>query len=263
MKRIKQKAKNEEVYKVKDVKLKAVENLKIMKVLDESQRPLVSRFFRSKTESYTAWENKEHQLIISGRMLDLLMRKGDVGGDIIEFYILKLQKNILKEELKPDGNPKYKKAVFLSTFAYEEKNVAHYEEKKHLHVCHSLVGDGVDHWTLLDFDTETAEFSHYNSLASIEEECRKSDESMRQRIISAFAQHDAKLPRDEQTTQPPPYTMHTPSCCQQMGNDCGLHVCYYMKILLKENMASSPGDDISLKVHEMRPKMVCKILLDA
>ncbi|KAI3892308.1 hypothetical protein MKW92_050027, partial [Papaver armeniacum] len=50
----------------------------------------------------TAWENKEHQLLISGRMLDLLMRKGDVAGDIIEFYILKLQKNILKGELKPD-----------------------------------------------------------------------------------------------------------------------------------------------------------------
>ncbi|KAI3892307.1 hypothetical protein MKW92_050026, partial [Papaver armeniacum] len=45
-----QKGKNEEVYEVKDVKLKAFENLKIMRVLDESQRPLVSRFFRSKNE---------------------------------------------------------------------------------------------------------------------------------------------------------------------------------------------------------------------
>ncbi|KAI3857606.1 hypothetical protein MKW98_028870 [Papaver atlanticum] len=112
-----QKAKNE-VYEVKDLRLKAVENLKFMRVLDQSQRPLVSKFFRSNTESSLAWENKEHQLLITGRMLDKFMKKGDVGGDIIEFYILKLQKNILKEELKPDGNPKYKRAMFLSTFAY-------------------------------------------------------------------------------------------------------------------------------------------------
>ncbi|RZC89845.1 hypothetical protein C5167_035838 [Papaver somniferum] len=106
----KQKEKNEEVYEVKDVRLKAVENLKIMRVLNQSQRPLVS--------SSTEWENKGHQLLISGRMLDKFMIKGDVAGDIIEFYILKLQKNILKEELKPDGNPKYKRVVFLSIFAY-------------------------------------------------------------------------------------------------------------------------------------------------
>ncbi|KAI3831489.1 hypothetical protein MKX03_016595, partial [Papaver bracteatum] len=50
--------------------------------------------------------------------MDSLMIKGDVAGDIIEFYILKLQKNIKKNELKQDGSPKYQRAVFLSTFAY-------------------------------------------------------------------------------------------------------------------------------------------------
>ncbi|KAI3868158.1 hypothetical protein MKW92_016991, partial [Papaver armeniacum] len=50
--------------------------------------------------------------------MDNLMRKGDVAKDIIEFYILKLQKNILKKELKQDGSPKYKTAVFLNTFAF-------------------------------------------------------------------------------------------------------------------------------------------------
>ncbi|RZC65182.1 hypothetical protein C5167_008865 [Papaver somniferum] len=82
---------------------------------------------------------------------------------------------------------------------------------------------------------------------------------MRQRIVLAFAQHDAKLPRDEQTSQPTPYTMHNPKCCEQMGNNCSLRVCYYMKSLLKGNMST---DDIQEKVHSMRPKLALKILLD-
>ncbi|KAI3844228.1 hypothetical protein MKX03_032299 [Papaver bracteatum] len=205
--------------------------------------------------------------------MDSLIRKVDVAGDIIEFYILKLQNNIKKNELKQDGSPKYQRAVFLRTFAY---------------TCHSLgkkcgaviegfidnmdysvrflfvplltsIGD-VNHWTLLAFDFETGEFYHYNSLASTEEECGKSAESMRQRIIASFAQHDAKLPRDEKTSQPTPYTLHTPLCCQKIGNDCGMHVCYYMKSLLKGNMSCE--DDIREKVHNMRPKLALKILLD-
>ncbi|RZC51756.1 hypothetical protein C5167_020182 [Papaver somniferum] len=120
------------------------------------------------------------------------------------------------------------------------------------------LGD-VNHWTLLSFDFETGEFYHYNSLASTGEECRKSAESMKQRIVSAFAQHDAKLPCDQQASQPTTYSLHNPTCCEQIGNDCSLHVCYYMKSLLKGNMST---DDIREKVHNMRPKLALKILLD-
>ncbi|RZC75735.1 hypothetical protein C5167_002002 [Papaver somniferum] len=81
---------------------------------------------------------------------------------------------------------------------------------------------------------------------------------MKQRIISAFAQHE-KLPCDQQASQPTTYSLHNPTCCEQIGNDCGLHVCYYMKSLLKGNMSA---DDIREKMHNMRPKLALKILLD-
>ncbi|RZC88215.1 hypothetical protein C5167_016021 [Papaver somniferum] len=222
--------------------------------------------------SSTAWEHLNLQLHISGKMMDNLMREGDVAGDIIEFYILKLQNNIKKNKLKQDGSPKYQRAVFISTFAYTCHSLGKkcgaviegFIDKMDYSVRFLFVplltslGD-VNHWTLLTFDFETGEFYHYNSLASTGEECRKSAESMKQRIVSAFAQHDAKLPCDQQASQPTTYSLHNPTCCEQIGNDCGLHVCYYMKSLLKGNMST---DDIREKVHNMRPKLALKILLD-
>ncbi|KAI3836573.1 hypothetical protein MKW92_043263 [Papaver armeniacum] len=43
--------------------------------------------------------------------------------------------------------------------------------------------------------------------------------------------------------------------------DCGLHVCYYMKSLLKGNMKSHE-ENISEKVESMREKLCYKILVD-
>ncbi|KAI3925699.1 hypothetical protein MKW92_003362 [Papaver armeniacum] len=43
--------------------------------------------------------------------------------------------------------------------------------------------------------------------------------------------------------------------------DCGLHVCYYMKSLLKGNMKSHE-ENISEKVESMRAKLCYKILVD-
>ncbi|RZC53821.1 hypothetical protein C5167_012679 [Papaver somniferum] len=259
---------NKEVQEVHGVKSKPVDNLKILKVLNRNEKPLVTTFFRKNNERSTTWEH----LHISGKMMDNLMRKGDVAGDIIEFYILKLQNNIKKNELKQDGSPKYQRAVFLSTFSYTCHSLGKkcgaviegFIDKMDYSVRFLFVplltslGD-VNHWTLLSFDFETGEFYHYNSLASTGEECRKSAESMKQRIVSAFAQHDAKLPCDQQASQPTTYSLHNLTCCEQIGNDCGLHVFYYMKSLLKGNMST---DDIREKVHNMRPKLALKILLD-
>lgn len=80
--------------------------------------PSLTSFLKNKINRSTAWEHLNLQLHISGKMMDNLMREGDVAGDIIEFYILKLQNNIKKNELKQDGSPKYQRAVFISTFAY-------------------------------------------------------------------------------------------------------------------------------------------------
>ncbi|RZC53752.1 hypothetical protein C5167_012610 [Papaver somniferum] len=100
------------------VKLKPVDNLKILKLLNRNEKTLVTTFFRKNNERSTAWEHMNLQLRISGKMMDNLMRKGDVAGDIIEFYMLKLQNNIKNIKLKQDGNLKYKRPVFLSTFVY-------------------------------------------------------------------------------------------------------------------------------------------------
>ncbi|RZC60031.1 hypothetical protein C5167_021784 [Papaver somniferum] len=261
---------NKKVQEVQGVKLKPVDNLKILKVLNRNEKPLVTTFFRKYNERSTAWEHLNLQLHISGKMMDNLMREG--AGDIIEFYILKLQNNIKKNKLKQDGSPKYQRAVFISTFAYTCHSLGKkcgaviegFIDKMDYSVRFLFVplltslGD-VNHWILLTFDFETGEFYHYNSLASTGEECRKSAESMKQRIVSSFAQHDAKLPCDQQASQPTTYSLHNPTCCEQIGNDCGLHVCYYMKSLLKGNMST---DDIREKVHNMRPKLALKILLD-
>ncbi|RZC92270.1 hypothetical protein C5167_026903 [Papaver somniferum] len=87
---------NKEVQEVQGVKLKPVDNLKILKVLNRNEKPLVTTFFRKNNERSTAWEHLNLQLHISGKMMDNLMREGDVAGDIIEFYILKLQNNMKK-----------------------------------------------------------------------------------------------------------------------------------------------------------------------
>ncbi|RZC52535.1 hypothetical protein C5167_020961 [Papaver somniferum] len=87
---------NKEVHEVQGVKLKPVDNLKILKVLNRNEKPVVTNFFRKNNERSMAWEHLNLQLHISGKNMDSLMRKGDVAGDIIEFYILKLQNNIKK-----------------------------------------------------------------------------------------------------------------------------------------------------------------------
>ncbi|RZC55833.1 hypothetical protein C5167_014701 [Papaver somniferum] len=217
---------NKKVQEVQGVKLKPVDNLKILKVLNRNEKPLVTTFFRKNNERSTAWEHLNLQLHISGKMMDNLMREGDVAGDIIEFYILKLQNNIKKNKLKQDGSPKYQRAVFISTFAY---------------TCHSL---------------------GKKCGAVIEGFIDKMDYSVRflfVPLLTSLGDHDAKLPCDQQASQPTTYSLHNPTCCEQIGNDCGLHVCYYMKSLLKGNMST---DDIREKVHNMRPKLALKILLD-
>ncbi|KAI3865723.1 hypothetical protein MKX03_029112 [Papaver bracteatum] len=248
------------------VKLKLVDRLKIIKdVLNEDQKPIVCRYFKENFERFG--------LYISGRMLNDLLRKGNVSQYVIEFYMMKLHKHIDNGELKADGTLKYNRAVFLSTYAcvlhVMGRNcvgaIERFIEKIDYGVRFIIIplltklDEDMYHWTLLTFGTETGEFYHYNSIKSTEAKCRCTALSMQKRVVSAFRDHVAEL--EELVSQDKVYEMHTPSCCEQKGLDCGLHVCYYMKSLLKGNMKSHE-ENISEKVESMRAKLCYKILVD-
>ncbi|MCL7030817.1 hypothetical protein MKW94_028346 [Papaver nudicaule] len=148
-------------------------------------------------------------------MLNALIMGKDVSGDIIEFYMLRMQTNILKK-LKSDGSRKYSSAVFLNTFAFTmhregkkcagsiDKVIAKMDEFIFIPLLTYLAGR-VWHWTLLVFSKESGKFSHYNSLASY----------LKGRIISAFKKSNAMI----WTKQMQDDEMQTPRCCQQTGND--------------------------------------------
>ncbi|KAI3834737.1 hypothetical protein MKX03_013990 [Papaver bracteatum] len=255
------------------VKLKPVDRLKIIKIINEDQKPIVCRYFKENFESDKSWECERFGLHISGRMLNDLVRKGNISQYVIEFYMMKLHKHIENGELKADGTLKYNRAVFLRTYAcvlhVMGRNCAgaieRFIEKMDYGVRFIIIplmtklDEDMYQWTLLTFDTETGEFYHYNSMKSTEEKCRRTALSMKRRVVSAFRDHVAEL--EEHVSQDKVYEMHTPSCCEKKGLDCGLHVCYYMKSLLKGNMKSHE-ENILEKVESMRAKLCYKILVD-
>ncbi|KAI3951216.1 hypothetical protein MKW92_016452 [Papaver armeniacum] len=243
------------------VKLKPVDRLKIIKnVLNEDQKTIVCRYFKENFESDKAWECQKFGLHISGRMLNDLVRKGNVSQYVIEFYMMKLHKHIENGELKADGTLKYNRAVFLSTYAcvlHEMGRncvgaIERFIEKMDYGVRFLIIplltklGQDIYHWTLLDFDNEAGEFYHYNSMKSTEAKCRRTALSMKKRVVSAFRDHVAEL--EEPVSQDNVFEMLTPSCCEQKG-------------LLKGNMKSHE-ENISEKVESMRAKLCYKILVD-
>lgn len=54
--------KNKEVQEVQGVKLKPVDNLKILKVLNRKEKPVVTTFFTKNNERSTAWKHLDLQL---------------------------------------------------------------------------------------------------------------------------------------------------------------------------------------------------------
>ncbi|KAI3967750.1 hypothetical protein MKW92_041845 [Papaver armeniacum] len=229
------------------VKLKPVDRLKIIKdVLNEDQKTIVCRYFKENFESDKAWECQKFGLHISGRMLNDLVRKGNVSQYVIEFYMMKLHKHIENGELKADGTLKYNRAVFLSTYAC----VLH-------EMGRNCVGAIERFIEKMDYGVRFLIIPFFDK--TCEAKCGRLALSMKKRVVSAFRDHVAEL--EEPVSQDKVFEMLTPSCCEQKGLDCGLHVCYYMKSLLKGNMKSHE-ENISEKVESMRAKLCYKILVD-
>ncbi|KAM7468877.1 hypothetical protein LguiA_007060 [Lonicera macranthoides] len=239
--------------------------------LDDNEREVVEKFFKNVNKSTMAWRSYNMSIFISGYLLQDLMCNHFVDGQIIDWYVKYISKDMQQRDSVifsfsawqgvRDGIP------IIIKDCLEDEIIKMPVETKYLmfpmNHGRSLGDSGGYHWTLLVFNLPSLRWIHYNTMLprrrakqskKLEDHYYEEAVQMKKAVMKRLKDRgDLKL-KDTKY----PLSSHLTAIPEGANPDCALFVCEFIERLLRGEEVPKAMD---IKLMQMKRAKITHLLL--